>query len=110
MFFYSAIDIKVIADSQSFLFTLVNPSGTEPMKLTSKPGASIRCNSDLGPSFGTKDFFDLEVWNLSIGNSTSSCLDLGNGFTCPKNVNRNRFFCDTNPFEIIELEVFKVNF
>ena len=108
-FLYSAIDIKVITDRLSFLFTLVNPSRTEPMKLPSKPGASIRCRSDLGPGFGTKDYYDLKVSKPSIS-SASNYLTLGNGFTCPENVDKNTFFCGKNPFEISELEVFKVNF
>ena len=103
IFLFSGYDFKVIADSQSFLFTLVNPSGTEPMKLTSKPRAGIRCWSSVGPTFGNKEHYDLII-------SAAGYLSLGHGFTCPENVNRETFFCGESPFEISELEVFKVNF
>jgi len=96
---------KAIPDSQSFLFTLVNPSGNEPMKITPKPGAAIQCKSDVGPVFGNLLFRDLVVWYPGLG----SCLALGYGFTCAENVNKHTYFTGVNPYEVIELEVFKVN-
>ena len=77
------------------------------MKLLSRPGAGILCLSDLGPRFGTRDFFDLFVLST---HGVSGELELGNGFTCPGNVDRKTFFCGKSPFQISELEVFKVNF
>ena len=38
-----------------------------------------------------------------------SGLSLGNGFTCPENVNRNTYFTGGSPFYVTDLEVFKVN-
>ena len=102
---YLASFLKAIPDSQSFLFTLVNPSGDEPMKLTSKPDAAIQCQSVLGPAFGDSKCHDLIVWYPTYG----SFLDLGFGFTCPENVNRNTYFAGGSPFEVSELEVFKVS-
>jgi len=101
---------KAIPDSQSFLFTLVNPSGNEPVKMAPKPGASILCNSNLGPTLGTTQYYDLLVWSVSSTNdSVSSHLDLGHGFVCPDSINKNSYFTGRNPFEISELEVFQVN-
>ena len=96
---------KAIPDSQSFLFTLVNPSGNEPMKINPKPGAAIRCRSDAGPAFGDSRFFDFVVWSPHC----ASGLSLGYGFTCPENVNSNTFFTGGSSFQVTELEVFKVN-
>ena len=59
----------------------------------------------MGPAFGTSTHYDLGLWDPSYG----SCLYLGNGFTCPKNVNRETYLAGVNPFEVSELEVFKVN-
>ena len=85
--------------------TLVNPPGNELIKITPKPDAAIRCRSDLGPSFGNSTNFDLLVWDLDY----RSYLDLGHGFTCPENVDRNTYFTGVDPFEVREMEVFKVN-
>ena len=106
-FLYLASSWKAIRDSQSFLFTLVNPSGNKPIKITpTEPRAAIRCRSDVGPTFGNSaSCYDLTVWYSVYG----SRLDLGYGFTCPENVNKNTYFADASPFQVSELEVFKVN-
>ena len=97
---------KAIPDSESFLFTLVNPSGNEPVKINPKPDAAIQCMSDEGPTFGNSNLrYDLTVWVTKDG----SYLDLGYGFTCPENVNRNTYLAGASPFQVTELEVFKVN-
>ena len=103
---YLASSWKAIPDSQSFLFTLVNPSGNEPFKINPKPGAAIQCRSSTGPTFGNSKYFDLTVWDPSVYDSRFA---LGNGFTCPKNVNRNTYLAGISPFQVSELEVFKVN-
>ncbi|XP_078353561.1 uncharacterized protein LOC144638226 [Oculina patagonica] len=105
----SATSCKTIEDSQSFLFTLINPSGNEPVKIAPKPGASIRCKSNCGPCFGTTQYFDLVVWTSDIRlDNTLGYLCLGRGFTCPEGVNRNNYFTGKNRFDISELEVFNV--
>ncbi|KAL9950672.1 hypothetical protein ACROYT_G043206 [Oculina patagonica] len=106
----SASSWKIVADSQSFLFTLINPSGSQPVKIRPNPGASIRCKSNCGPSFGIKQYYDLQVWSsdFSFG-KTSGYLYLGHGFTCPEGVDKSSYFTGTFPFDISELEVFKVN-
>jgi len=83
------------------------------MKITPKPGAgaAIRCRSDAGPTFGNSEYYDLLVW-LRNGDDPvryTSKLDLGYGFTCPENVNRYTYFTRVNPYEVSELEVFRVN-
>ena len=112
-FLYSACSWKAIPDSQSFLFTLVNPSGNQPIKITPKPGAAILFRNDRGPTFGdSTKRYDLQVGiqeDRSHGVSYTSYLDLGYGFTCPENVNKKTYFTGVNPFEVNELEVFKVN-
>ena len=95
----------MIPDSQSFLFTLINPSGNEPIKINPNQGAAIRCRNDSGPVFGSSIACDLTVWNQN----NRSGLGLGYGFTRPENVNRNTYFTGGSPFEVTELEVFKVN-
>ena len=76
------------------------------MKILPKPVAAIRCRSDVGPAFGdSASCYDLIIWNTTYG----SRLDLGYGFTCPQNVNKNTYFTGVSPFEVSELEVFKVN-
>lgn len=99
-----------IADSQSFLFTLVNPSGNEEVKIAPRAGASagILCKDDWGPCFGDKSYYDLLVWAGIT--STVGLLQLGYGFTCPENANCENYFTGNLPFEITELEVFQVDF
>jgi len=108
---YSA---TVIADSRSFLFTLVNPSGNQPIKITPDPGAAIRCRSNEGPTFGDSSGDDLRVQMRENrghlhGVSYISYLSLGHGFKCPNNVDRKTYFTGVDPSEVSELEVFKVN-
>ena len=76
------------------------------MKLNPKPDAAIICMSDVGPTFGNSSYFDLTVWDLPAYNSR---LALGNGFTCPKKNHRNTYLAGVSPFQVSELEVFKVN-
>ena len=104
----------MIPDSQSFLFTLVNPSGNQPIKITPKPGAAIRCASNHGPAFGDSKLCDLQVLGPTgrgggHGVTYAAYLSVCYGFTCPKNVNTSTYFTGVNPSEVSELEVFKVN-
>ena len=106
----SASTMAATADDKSFLFTLVNPSGNEPLKLSAKPKCGgIRCRNDLGPRFGTSDINDLCLWQLSPSISFTGGLNLGNGFSCPQGKDKNTFFTGRSPFNINELEVFKVS-
>ena len=104
----SAASLTATTDSESFLFTLVNPSGNDPIKITRKADNSggIRSHENMGPSFGNKTFYDFQVW--SSGSATGQ-LDLGYGFTCPDNVDKTTYFTGKSPFTITELEVFEVD-
>ena len=81
------------------------------MKLTPKPVAAIQSLVGVGPTFGdSAGYFDLLVWGNDGGLSDRvSRLALGNGFTCPENVNRNTYFTGVFPFVVSELEVYQVN-
>jgi len=92
----------VIPDSQSFLFTLVNPSGNQPIKITPKPVAAIRCASNYGPAFGNSTLSHLHVYAPTgrgggHGVTYTTFLYLGQGFTCPKNVNNATYFTGVLP-------------
>ena len=107
--------MKAIEDSDSFLFTLVNPSGSKPMMIKPKQGAKggIRCDIKKGPCFGIPKYYDLEVWNAfnaTNPRNASSHLDLGYGFIHPEGVDNREYFTGNSPFEVYELEVFTVNF
>ncbi|XP_078353585.1 uncharacterized protein LOC144638243 isoform X2 [Oculina patagonica] len=100
----TADSLQAIEDRQSFLFTLVNPSGNEPVKITQNNDACIRCSSSLEPTFGNTRYYDHQVWK-----DLSSNLDLGYGFKCPDNVKMKAFFTGGKQFTISELEVLQVN-
>ena len=108
-FLYLGDSWKAIPDSQSFLFTLVNTSGNEPIKINPKPGAAIRCKSNAGPTFGDSSSYDLLVGNTFSSVSLVSYVDLGSGFTCPQNVSKYSYLAGASPILVSELEVFKVN-
>ena len=102
--------MQLKADSDAFLFTLVNPGGNGSVKINLKSGQNggIRCHRDLGPTFGTSNYYDFQLW--SKGNSNLSNLDLGHGFTCPPNVDKKTYFSGKTPLSLDEVEVFEVNF
>lgn len=105
-FRYLASTKAAVEDSQSFLFSLVKPSGGDPIRIVRKPGASggIRCCKDWGPSFGTERFYDLQIWHTG----GKSNLELGYGFMCPANADKEKYFTSKAPFGIDEMEVFQV--
>ncbi|KAL9950669.1 hypothetical protein ACROYT_G043202 [Oculina patagonica] len=102
------VTLKALPDSQSFLFTLVNPSGNEPVKIIGNNDSSIVCCGNFGPAFGITQSNDLIVWSNCF-NPHAGYLYLGIGFKCPENVNSSTYFTGESPFDISELEVFKVN-
>ena len=109
---YLGGSITTITDNRSFLFTLVNPSGTKPLKIGPIPEASggIRCQRDLGPTFGSDKNFDLRVHQKDNLGYFVGDLNLGNGFTCPQKAEKRTFFTGKSPFEISVLEVFLIDF
>jgi len=112
-FHYPASSYFVLEDSQCFLFTLVNPSGSEPIKINQKRGASvgIRCGDDLGPRFceiksgGNALFLDPD----DTPSSFRGGLNLVNSFPCPQNAENQTFFTGRGTFDVTELEVFKMD-
>ena len=59
----------------------------------------------MGPTFGDSNHCDLRVWDPDYDSSHY----LGYGFTCPENGNGATNLAGENPFQVSELEVFKVN-
>ncbi|XP_022810468.1 uncharacterized protein LOC111347493 [Stylophora pistillata] len=111
----SASPMRAIEDDESFLFTLINPSGSKPMRIYVDPDnpGGIQCDRDKGPCFGTSKNYDLQVWytfNATSPKESLSRFDMGYGFSCPESVNKRTFFTGKYPFKITELEVFKVKF
>jgi len=99
-------DDSFVSDSQSFLFTLVNPSGSEPTKIAQDGSAGIWSERNWGPTFSAGSRLALCV------RCEESCgrLNLRSGFLCPPNANPNTYFAGKSPFEISEMDVFKVHF
>ena len=91
--------------AESFLFSLVNPSGTEPTKMPlngNKNQCGIFCNSGYGPTFGGGH--DLHIASGANANS-SSYSNLGNTYQCPTNANSS-FLVGRRDFSVNEIEVF----
>lgn len=89
----------------SFLFSLVNPGGLPPAKITLKPenqSYAIFCRDVYGPTFGGNH--DLHVANApNSGNCYSS---LGHSYQCPTGQHANMFLTGSGNFTVSEMEVF----
>ena len=93
--------------TESFLFSLVNPSGSEPTKMPlrgTNNNNGIYCNSSYGPTFGGGH--DLFIANGANANSNSSS-NLGFSYECPPHANASFLVGQTN-FTVSELEVFLI--
>ena len=91
--------------AESFLFSLVNPSGTGPTKIPLKGNnnqCGILCNSGYGPTFGGGH--DLHIANGANANSTSYSY-LGSSYECPPHPNSS-FLVGQKNFSVNEIEVF----
>ena len=65
--------MEVIESKQAFLFSLVNPFGTEPVRIPAdekESGCVIACKKSLGPSFG-QDYWSEKYLHIS-NNAQSS--------------------------------------
>ena len=91
----------------AFLFSFVNPSGQEPIKLSliTGKGWGIYCNSSYGPGFG--DGNDLWISNNQNDANTNpvSISILGSTYQCPPG-QEDSFFADANESVITDYEVF----
>ena len=90
----------------SFIFSLVNPSGTGPTKLPLKPDQTkygIYCNGGYGPTFGSSH--DLTICN-EANSATNSYSSLGSTYECPPHITPSTFLTGNKNFTASELEVF----
>ena len=106
-FFFPAIPNGAYrTDPNSFLFSLVNPSGLQPTKMSLIPGkesSAIHCNSGSGPRFGRG--IDLHIPNAP--NSNNCSVNLNNTYQLPPGQNANTFLTGNQNFTLAELEIFK---
>ena len=92
--------------TESFLFSLVNPSGTAPTKLSLKGTSNqngIYCHNGYGPTFGGGH--DLYITSDANANSNSGST-LGHTFESPPHITPSTFFAGKPKFVVNELEVF----
>lgn len=105
-FFLSAISNGAFrTDPNSFLFSLVNPSGLQPTKMClipGKKGSAIHCLSTYGPTFGLGD-----LYIPNSPNSSNCAVSLNNAYQLPPGQNANTFLTGSQYFTLAEMEVFK---
>ena len=92
--------------SQSFLFSMMNPQGVAPskMSLVKDQQRAIFCDSSHGPTFGGG-------WDLHISNkantSGSSSSNLGCSYQLPTG-QQSTFFTGARNFDVTDYEVFGI--
>ena len=89
----------------AFLFSLVNPSGLPPTKMSliaGQEGHAMNCGISYRPVFGAGN--DLFIANAPNSNNCSGYLN--NTYQCPAGQNGNTFLTGNQNFTISELEVF----
>ena len=105
-FFFPAIPNGAYrTDPNSFLFSLLNPSGLQPTKMSpipGKEGSAVHCHSSCGPRFGAG--IDLSIPNGP--NSNNCSVNLNNTYQLPPGQN-NTFLTGNHNFTLAEMEVFK---
>ncbi|XP_078360090.1 BTB/POZ domain-containing protein KCTD21-like isoform X2 [Oculina patagonica] len=90
--------------SDSFLFSLVNPSGLPPTKMPLKAGEedyAIYCSSNCGPVFGRCELSDLRLHQFE-----RCTTNLDNSYQCPAGQDATTFLTGKQSFDISEMEVF----
>ena len=88
----------------SFLFSLVNPSGLRPTKMrlrAEQEGYSIWCNSSYGPVFGGGNTHDILIHNAPNINNCPTTLN--NTYQCAVG---STFLTGNQSFRVNEMEVF----
>ena len=106
------------ADSDAFLFTLVDPDGHGPQKMSLSPGVNggIQCGRRWGPSFGLEYHYVVGFQRYDLRfegqhDKFKGYFDFGGGFECPSNMDRWRSYPFADGYlSINELEVFQVKF
>jgi len=94
--------------SQAFLFSMGNPHGLGPTKLslvTGRQQYAIYCHSTYGPTFGGGH--DLCI-SANANTNTSSRSRLGNSYQCPPGQQKT-FFTGAMNFNVTDYEVFALN-
>ena len=92
--------------TESFLFSLVNPSGAKPTKMPLRGTNNengIFCHSGYGPTVGGGH--DLYIASGANTNSSSKSY-IGNTYQCPANADSSPFIAGQKHFRVSELEVF----
>ena len=104
-----AASLRYIGDPESFLFSIVNPSGG-PRKLPLKSSTlgGIRCQERVAPSFGSEDYYDLKVENARELRLQVT-VELGYGYNCPEDKDKSVYFTGKRTTIIDEMEVFEVS-
>ena len=93
--------------AESFLFSLVNPSGSEPTKMSltgSNNEYGIYCSSECGPTFGGSP--DLRIGNRPNERYNDNATSLGHAYQCPRVKKNNSFLVGNSEFSVNEVEVF----
>ena len=91
----------------SFLYSLVNPSGLSPTKMPLKSGqegSAMYCNSGYGPTYGAGH--DLYIFNAPNSNNCSTYLN--NTYQCPLGQNNYTFLTGSQTFRVSEMEVYRL--
>ena len=102
------------------MFSLVNPSGSKPVKISQNPDARVGIlpDKDMGPNFGIKHpskinihYFNLKMGTSDLhGNFKCQVFSQAPGFLTPTNVNLSTYLIGKEgEFVVSELEVFKVS-
>lgn len=89
------------------LFSLVNPSGLSPTKMSLKSGregCAMFCNSNYGLAFG--DGHDLYI--PYAPNSNNCSTNLNNTYQCPSGQNAKVFLTGDETFRVSEMEVYRL--
>ena len=93
--------------SQSFVFSMVNPQGKAPIKIspaTNQQQNAIYCKSDYGPTFGGGHDFHI---SNNANTSGSSYNNLGFSYQLPTG-QQNTFFTGARNFHVTDYEVFGI--
>jgi hypothetical protein len=98
---------KPDSSGKSFLFSLKNPSNSEPRKFMLISGRNaIYCHSLCGPCFaGNRDMSVCDNCNTS----TSNCTNLGGSYVNDTGIDGTRVFTGEYCFTVKEIEVFTIS-
>ena len=101
-------------DSNTFLFSLVNPSGSKPVKISKNPRVRVGIlpNKNLGPCIGTRGGYNLKTWKSDLHDNFKCGVFFGTqAFLTPANVDLSTYVIGgMDGVRVSELEVFKVSF